>query len=80
MKLYDSSGEWVQLFSKSPSFIKTELFCEMNDSHCFVSIDFWKSKEAFQKFHQSNREKYNRIDKKGDKLTILEERIGETIF
>ena len=55
LKLYDSSGEWVQLF------IKTELFCETNKIEFFMTVDYWNSKKAYQKFYKSNKKEIDRI-------------------
>ena len=79
LKIYDTNGEWVQLFSKSPDFIKTELFNETSDPSCFVTIDYWKSKESYSSFYTAEKEAVNRIDFQGDELTLNEERIGEFI-
>lgn len=79
LKIYDSNGEWVQLFSKSPDFIKTELFYETNAIQFFLTIDYWKSKKAYKDFYKTHKKEVDQIDAMGDKLTIIEERLGEFI-
>lgn len=79
LKIYDSNGEWVQLFSKSPDFIKTELYYETNAIQFFLTIDYWKSKKAYQAFYKSHKKEVDVIDEMGDELTISEERLGEFI-
>lgn len=79
LKIYDSSGEWVQIFSESSDFIKTELFNDVNAHQYFLTIDYWKSKEAYENFYLSYKNKLDSIDAKGNCLTISEEKIGEFI-
>lgn len=79
LKIYDSSGEWVQLFSRSPDFIKTELFYETNAIQYFLTIDYWKSKKAYKEFYKANKKEVSQIDAMGEGLTIFEERLGEFI-
>ncbi|MEO9967922.1 MAG: hypothetical protein ABJF11_19175 [Reichenbachiella sp.] len=79
LKIYDSSGEWAQLFSKSTDYIKTELFYETNAIQFFLTIDYWKSKKAFEEFYKTNKKEVALIDAMGDKLTVLEEKLGEFI-
>lgn len=79
LKIYDSSGEWAQLFSKSPDYIKTELFYETNAIQFFMTIDYWKSKKSYQEFYKKYKEEASQIDAMGEKLTLLEERLGEFV-
>lgn len=79
LKIYDSNGEWAQLFSKSPDYIKTELFYETNAIQFFLTIDYWKSKKAYQDFYRKHKKEVDVIDKMGDELTFSEERLGEFI-
>ena len=79
LKIYDSSGEWAQLFVKSPNFIKTELFYETNAIQFFITVDHWKSKNAYQEFYKKYKKEIDRLDALGNQMTIREERIGEFI-
>ncbi|SMD32567.1 hypothetical protein SAMN04488029_0915 [Reichenbachiella faecimaris] len=77
LKVYDSKGDWVQLFSKSPDYVKTELFCETETNQMFITIDYWTSKEAYQEFYKKHKKEVDLIDALGDNMTSLEERVAE---
>ncbi|MEP2023011.1 MAG: antibiotic biosynthesis monooxygenase [Reichenbachiella sp.] len=77
LKIYDANGEWVQLFSKSSDFIKTALFNDVNADQYFLTIDYWKSKEAYQNFYKQHHKEIKQIDVMGDQMTLLEEKLDE---
>ena len=74
--LYNSNGEWVQWFKESPHFIRTDLMRSSESSDVFVTVDWWESKEAYEKFYNSNPKRREAIDSKGENYTLQEKRIG----
>ena len=76
-KLYGPAGEWVKLFSTDDNYIKTELHKDINDPYRFVTIDYWKSKEAYYSFRNSAKKDFEIIDKAGEELTEIEAHLGE---
>lgn len=47
LEAYGPDGEWVRLFHESPGYIGTELLCDSDNQHTFVTIDRWESARAF---------------------------------
>ena|SRR3990167_3249213 len=75
--LYGSCGTWVKLFEKDPTYIKTRLLHNIQDSNHYITIDYWATKEAYKLFCANNKKEFNEIDKQGEKLTEKEEFLGE---
>lgn len=74
---YGPNGEWVKFFKKSDDYISTELLRDVNDTQRFVTIDYWTSKEARDRFRKQFKESYERIDKMCDAFTEAEKPIGD---
>lgn len=78
-EMYGSSGNWVELFKKSPHYIKTELFKAAEGQHTYVTIDFWQSKNAYQEFYEDHHSEIDQLDVLGDGFTIEEAKIAESL-
>lgn len=76
-EMYDTSGDWVRLFQKSPEFIKTELFQISESNAIFMTVDYWISKDAYETFYAKHKPEIDLIDKRGEGFTIGEEKIAE---
>lgn len=76
-RLYGEEGDWVKLFNKYDDYIKTELLKDCSDTESYITIDYWKSKEAYQNFKRTAAAPTNEIDKLGEKLTLQETYLGE---
>ncbi len=70
---YGPDGTWARFFRGSPDFVRTDLLANGPE---FLTLDWWKSKEDFEKFEKANREEYKRIDAGFERLTVSEERVG----
>jgi len=77
LTVYDTKGEWVRLFKKSNDYIQTKLFIDTNNPSSFMTIDYWKNKEARDLFIKTHQTEYEEIDRRCEDLTIKEELIGE---
>jgi len=75
--IYGPNGEWGQLFAKAEGFIRTELNRDVNDPLRYVTLDYWRSKEAYQSFRQQFQAEYLKIDHRCERLTDKEEQVGE---
>lgn len=76
-RAYGPSGDWVQLFRRAEGYIRTELFRDPNNPGRYITLDFWTTRLAFQKFKRRNIAAYNALDRKCESLTEHERRIGE---
>jgi len=73
---YGPEGSWAKLFSRSPDYLGTELLKDAYVPGRYVTMDRWKSEEAFRAFRAQNDPDYEALDRASDSLTATETRIG----
>jgi len=76
-KAYGPNGDWVRLFGQGEGYIRTELVRDPKTLCRYVTLDFWTSRQAFQRFKKQNLAAYRALDKKCSSLTKSEKLIGE---
>jgi ribosomal-protein-alanine acetyltransferase len=76
-KIYGPEGEWAKLFRRDEAYIRTELIRDAKTPARYLTLDFWSSRKAYQKFKIENRKEYATIDKKCESLTVSEKCLGE---
>lgn len=72
---YDTKGEWVKFFSKSPNYEGTEVLESGEGDGTFLVIDDWASEEAFQAFIQANKPAYDQLEEKAKSASRTKKRI-----
>ncbi len=77
---YGPAGKWAQLFQKSPGYLGTELLKDAYIAGRYLTIDRWRSEEAFREFRKANDAGYEEIDRACDDLTAREERVGTFVL
>jgi len=75
-RAYGPDGDWVQLFTKAPGYLRTELHRDRSDSSRFVTIDYWESKSAWQAFRNLFADRFEALDARCASLTTRETEIG----
>lgn len=75
-RAYGSEGAWAQLFKTGDGFSGTELHRDVSVPRRYVTLDFWKSQEAYQRFRRENAVRYASIDAECESLTQSEAEIG----
>lgn len=75
-KAYGADGEWARLFRQDNSYFGTELIRDVKVGRQYVTLDFWRSKLAYDKFREEHRSEYKAIDAKCEELTEMEREIG----
>jgi len=73
---YGSAGAWSALFARSPEYLGTELLKDAYVPGRYVTIDRWRSEEAFRAFRAQHDQDYEALDRASDSLTGAETRIG----
>ncbi len=73
---YGPDGTWARFFRKGQGYIRTELVRDVNDPRRFLTLDYWRSEEEFNRFRQQNLAEYERLDKEFAGLTGQETRLG----
>ncbi len=75
-RFYSVHGDWVQLFRKSPEFIRTELIRDLNRSQRYATLDFWTTKADYETFRRDHRAAYEALDAKCRDFTTRETELG----
>jgi heme-degrading monooxygenase HmoA len=76
-KTYRSRGEWAQFFCKDESYLGTELLHDPDQANRYITLDFWRSRSAYQHFKTKQRDTYQMIDERCESLTTHEAEIGQ---
>jgi heme-degrading monooxygenase HmoA len=75
-RLYGSNGEWARLFRRAPGFQRTELHRDRSQPTRFLTLDFWDSREACDRFRRAHAAEYAALDVRCETLTEREREIG----
>ena len=75
-KVYGPNGDWATLFHRDEGYIRTELVRDRDVPGRYVTLDFWTSRLAYQKFRTQNLAAYKALDKRCEVLTQSEKFIG----
>jgi len=75
-RIYGSEGEWVRLFRKAQGFRSTELHRDRTQPTRFLTLDFWDSREALDRFRKAFADEYGALDARCESLTEREREIG----
>ena len=75
-RVYGPSGEWVAFFKTAQGYIATELIHDLRDSGRYVTLDFWTSKDAYERFREENLAHYKALDERGEDMTEKETPLG----
>lgn len=73
---YGPEGAWVQLFKQHPDYLRTELFQDESDQRRYVTVDYWKSRTAWDDFKGRFEAEYQVTDDKYEAFTQSESFIG----
>jgi quinol monooxygenase YgiN len=75
-KFYDSKGEWVRFFGKSPDYLGTDVLESGEGDGIFLLIDEWSSEEAYNEFvKRSHKADYDLLEEKAKSACRTKKRI-----
>ncbi len=74
--LYGPDGAWAELFARHPGFLATRLLADRDQPGRFVTVDQWRSAEAWQEFRVQFAADYATLDRRGEELTRRERALG----
>lgn len=75
-RAYGPEGDWVQLFTEAPGYLRTELHRDRANPWRFVTIDYWESEGAWKAFRIRFAERFEALDARCASLTTRETEIG----
>jgi hypothetical protein len=73
---YGPAGEWARLFRSDANYGETRLVRDAVRPAIYMTLDFWSSREAYEKFMAEHRVEYKAIDEATEHLTNNERRVG----
>lgn len=74
---YGPEGEWVRLFRRGDGYVRTELLHDRDDPQRYLTIDYWRSAEAFAGFRHALSGEFEELDRRLEQLTSSERKIGD---
>lgn len=75
--IYGPQGDWARLFRRSEGYERTELLHDASGALRYITLDYWKSRQAFEHFQREHRAEYQALDNRCAHLTEKETRVGE---
>src|SRR5215470_4654741 len=75
-RVYGADGEWVRLFRSDANYQGTRLLRDASRDGIYLTIDTWRSREAYERFREAAAERYAAIDAECQGLTKSERHIG----
>ena len=83
-KGYGPEGGWVRLFDKDQAYIRTELIHHfraenLKDKRTYLTLDFWASQQAYDKFRKEHIAEYKALDLICEKMAESEREIGRFV-
>ena len=72
---YDSKGDWVRFFGKSPDYLGTDVLESGEGDGIFLVIDEWQTEEAFNEFVKSKKVEYELLEEKAKTASRAKKRI-----
>lgn len=76
-EIYGPDGAWVQLFRRGEGYLGSELVRDLEQTGRYLTMDFWKSRSAHERFRERFLAEYEAIDQQCEQLTEAEVKIGE---
>src|SRR5215208_3657864 len=73
---YGPIGDWAALFRASPDYLGTQLLRDITQPRRYVTIDYWRSANAFLDFKTTWHASYAALDQHCAALTIAELHLG----
>ncbi len=76
---YTAKGEWAQLFSRDPSYLKTSLLQDAEDENRYMTIDYWVSRADRDAFREKYSIEFNKLDSRCEEFTRDEQFLGDYV-
>ena len=73
---YGKKGTWARLFQDSEDYLGSFLHKDKDLPDVYLLIDTWTDERSYENFKKANREAYDNLCYKFEKLYESEEKIG----
>jgi heme-degrading monooxygenase HmoA len=75
-RVYGPNGDWAKLFRSDSNYQETRLLRDATRAAMYLTLDFWNSRQAYERFMESHAAEYKKLDADGESLTLRETKIG----
>ena len=75
-KYYGPAGAWVLLFQSASGYRSTTLYQDRRDPDRYLTVDIWKSEDAFQTFRTACAAEFEQLDRMCEEFTLEETPLG----
>jgi heme-degrading monooxygenase HmoA len=75
-RVYGPNGDWAKLFRSDSNYQETRLLRDATRAAMYLTLDFWNSRQAYERFMESHAAEYKKLDAAGESLTLGERKIG----
>jgi len=69
---YGPDGPWVAFFRQAEGYRGTDLFRRTVEPHCFLTLDRWETRAAYEAFRRERATEYAALDAACEELTVRE--------
>ena len=66
------TGPWATFFRNAPGFLGTDLFRRTEAPACFLTLDRWETRAAYEVFRRERAVEYAALDAACEGLTVRE--------
>ncbi|HRC84967.1 MAG TPA: antibiotic biosynthesis monooxygenase [Thermoanaerobaculia bacterium] len=73
---YGPDGEWARLFRRAPAYLGTWLLKDQANPERYLTVDRWRSQEAYAAFLERFRADYQALDQRCEGFTRREASLG----
>jgi len=75
-KVYGPDGDWARLFRSDANYRQTHLLHDPFHPSIYLTLDFWTSRQAYEKFLAGHRTEYQMLEDISNGMATNERRIG----
>jgi hypothetical protein len=79
-RAYGPDGAWATFFSRSESYLGTDLLEDRSEPTRFVTIDYFVDAAARARLLEDHRDEYVTIDRRWETATLSEMFLGEYVM
>jgi hypothetical protein len=74
---YGATGDWARLFRGSEEYLGTQLLQDTGSPGRFLTLDWWHSRQAFERFKKAHADEYRALDDRCAGFTKTERHVGD---
>jgi heme-degrading monooxygenase HmoA len=75
-RVYGADGDWARLFRSDANYQGTRLLRDASRDGIYMTLDCWRSREAYERFRDTAAERYAALDAACEGLTASERHLG----